>query len=66
MRSIRRIAWHAIDVYAEYCEKGYSKEAARDKAAQEVLECYDDVSLTNPETTHSINIVGNSPDKQES
>jgi len=40
MRSIRQIAWHAIDVYTEYCEKGYSKEIARDKSTQEVMECY--------------------------
>lgn len=50
MRSIKRIAWHTIDVYVEYCEKGYSKEAAREKAAQEVMEFYDDVSLTRAET----------------
>ena len=51
MQSIRRIAWQAIAVYAEYCEKGYSKEAAQEKAVQEVMECYDGVSLTKTETT---------------
>jgi hypothetical protein len=45
MRYIRQIAWQAINVYAEYCDKGYSKEAAREKAEQEVLECYAGVSV---------------------
>ncbi len=46
MRSIRQIAWHAIDVYAEYCEQGYSTEAAREKAAREVMECYEEFPRT--------------------
>jgi hypothetical protein len=51
MRSIRQIAWQAINVYAEYCDKGYSKEAAREKAEQEVMECYAGASVTKKEAT---------------
>ena len=45
MRSVKRIVWHAIDVYAEYCEKGYSKEVARDRATRETMECYGESAL---------------------
>ncbi len=40
VQTLRKIAWHAIDVYVEYREKGFSAESAREKATQEVLECY--------------------------
>ncbi len=44
MRSVRQMAWLAIDVYNEYRKQGLSSEAARDKAAQEVVECCEEVS----------------------
>ncbi len=51
MQTIRRIAWQAINVYADYCDKGYTKEDAREKAEQEVMECHAEASLTKMETT---------------
>lgn len=47
MESIEQITGLAISIYADYCNRGFSPDVAKEKAIKEVSECDEGIEIRN-------------------